>query len=64
MRLIAVGLSLVAVAASATPAVARRPNAVGRSPIYTRLGPADLGLISGDPYFDELAAAFRADHGG
>ncbi len=41
-RLIAVGLSLVAVAISATPVVARRPNAVGRSPIYTPLGPADL----------------------
>jgi hypothetical protein len=41
-RFVAVALALVAVAASAMPVVARRPNAVGRGPIYTPLEPGEI----------------------
>lgn len=49
-RLVAVALALVAVASSTMPVLARRPNIVGRGPIYTPLEPGeirDLATLAG-----------------
>jgi len=53
-RLLAVGFAVIAATAGALPAAAREPVVTWQL--------AALGSISGDAYFTNLSATFRADH--